>query len=269
MDRNDMLELSLGFAGLAERVAGHEDGGSALQRMVELAVKSVEGCRYATITQVRSKSSHLLATSDPVGSQLDRLQTELGEGPCLDAVSRDENFVITDLIHETRWPRFASLAARATDVRSVLVFRLAGSPPHVLAIYGDGAGGLGDEALDTATIFASHASTLVALVAAEEHSANLETALESSREIGIALGILMAHRKITQQAAFDLLRAASQNLHRKLRDIAGEVMETGALPDFPARAGGAGVPRAVPGAHLAMPAQLGLSESAGSPARSA
>jgi len=45
----------------------------------------------------------------------------------------------------------------------------------------------------------------------------------------------MAHRKITHEHAFDLLRSASQNLHRKLRDVAAEVMETGTLPDLPPR----------------------------------
>ena len=105
----------------------------------------------------------------------------------------------------------------------------------MLTLYGDEPAGFAEAAVHNATIFAAQAGTLVALVAAEDHSANLETALQSSREIGMALGILMAHRKITHEHAFDLLRSASQNLHRKLRDVAAEVMETGTLPDLPPR----------------------------------
>jgi hypothetical protein len=41
----------------------------------------------------------------------------------------------------------------------------------------------------------------------------------------------MAHHKVAQDDAFTLLRVASQGLHRKLRDIAVEVVETGTLPD--------------------------------------
>ncbi len=41
------------------------------------------------------------------------------------------------------------------------------------------------------------------------------------------------HRKITQDDAFALLRKASQHLHRKLRDIAAEVVETGTMPELP------------------------------------
>ena len=58
--------------------------------------------------------------------------------------------------------------------------------------------------------------------------------MESSRCIGVALGVLMSARKVTQEQAFALLRVASQNLHRKLRAVAAEVVETGTLPDLPA-----------------------------------
>lgn len=66
---------------------------------------------------------------------------------------------------------------------------------------------------------------------ADAAAANLQVALTSNRRIGTAIGILMAHRRITDTAAFDLLREASQRAHRKLRDIADDVVLTGALPD--------------------------------------
>jgi AmiR/NasT family two-component response regulator len=47
------------------------------------------------------------------------------------------------------------------------------------------------------------------------------------------MGILMANKRQTQEQAFTDLRIASQHLHRKLRDIAAEVIYTGALPDQP------------------------------------
>jgi hypothetical protein len=66
---------------------------------------------------------------------------------------------------------------------------------------------------------------------AEEATANLQVALASNRRIGTAIGILMAHRRITDDAAFELLRAASQRGHRKLRDIAEDVVLTGTVPE--------------------------------------
>lgn len=64
---------------------------------------------------------------------------------------------------------------------------------------------------------------------------NLETALASNREIGQAIGVLMATHKLTSEQAFGLLRVASQNSNRKLRDIAEDVVQTGVLERAPLR----------------------------------
>ena len=58
---------------------------------------------------------------------------------------------------------------------------------------------------------------------------NLHRALNSNREIGAAMGILMARHQLTSDQAFDLLRRVSQGAHRKVVAIAAEVIETGAL----------------------------------------
>jgi hypothetical protein len=63
-----------------------------------------------------------------------------------------------------------------------------------------------------------------------EKIANLERALVSARRIGAAMGVLMQAHKITDLDAFDLLRLASQRSHRKLPDVAEDVLLTGALP---------------------------------------
>jgi AmiR/NasT family two-component response regulator len=57
--------------------------------------------------------------------------------------------------------------------------------------------------------------------------AHLEAALVSSRRIGAAIGILMARRHVTYDQAFELLRVASQQGNRKLRDVAEDVIFTG------------------------------------------
>lgn len=59
---------------------------------------------------------------------------------------------------------------------------------------------------------------------------NLQAALLTARRIGAAVGILMFSCKITEAEAFTLLRHVSAHTHRKLRDIADEVVNTGRLP---------------------------------------
>jgi hypothetical protein len=65
---------------------------------------------------------------------------------------------------------------------------------------------------------------------AREKIANLEIALQSSRRIGQALGIMMDRLAVTEDEAFTRLRMASQRSHRKLRDIAEEIVYTGQIP---------------------------------------
>jgi hypothetical protein len=84
----------------------------------------------------------------------------------------------------------------------------------------------------TAVSATTNRTILVALHESEDNAAHLQVALNNSREIGTAIGVLMAHHKVTQDAAFALLRQASQTLHRKLRDVAAEVVTTGTLPDL-------------------------------------
>ncbi|QBX57252.1 ANTAR domain-containing protein [Nocardioides seonyuensis] len=63
-------------------------------------------------------------------------------------------------------------------------------------------------------------------VVSREHAAQMERALQSSRTIGTAVGILMAEREIRQDEAFTVLKAASRNSNRKLREVAQELVES-------------------------------------------
>jgi signal transduction histidine kinase/DNA-binding response OmpR family regulator len=73
------------------------------------------------------------------------------------------------------------------------------------------------------------AQRALALDHAEARADTLESALLTSRKIGMAMGILMARHRITSDAAFDMLRRHSANHNIKLRDLADDVLLTGAL----------------------------------------
>ncbi len=61
--------------------------------------------------------------------------------------------------------------------------------------------------------------------------ANLETAVESHRLIGQAVGILVERHKLLPAQAFDRLKQASQHRNLKLREVAAQVIETGIEPE--------------------------------------
>lgn len=67
------------------------------------------------------------------------------------------------------------------------------------------------------------------LQSAIERADNLDTALKSSRRIGMAMGILMAHRNLGETEAFHCLVQASQHQNRKLAHVAEDVIYTGHL----------------------------------------
>ncbi len=61
-------------------------------------------------------------------------------------------------------------------------------------------------------------------VLSREHAEQMEQALRSSREIGAAIGILMASRQLSQDEAFAALKQVSRQSNRKLRDIARDLV---------------------------------------------
>jgi hypothetical protein len=75
---------------------------------------------------------------------------------------------------------------------------------------------------------------------AESQAVNLQKALASSRRIGMAVGIVMAMRRLTEDQAFAVLRRASNHRNTKLSVVAEELILTGTLvsPEGRARSGG-------------------------------
>ncbi len=67
------------------------------------------------------------------------------------------------------------------------------------------------------------------VTARQTQADNLSIALTTNRQIATAIGIIMARHMLTSERAFDLLRRVSQHSHRKLYDIAMDVVDTGEL----------------------------------------
>jgi hypothetical protein len=83
--------------------------------------------------------------------------------------------------------------------------------------------------VDRAMILELRAEGLIS----QQHAAQLQEALHTSRRIGAAIGIIMANRGGSEADAFLTLSRASQNTNRKVRVVADEVVETGDVSDLP------------------------------------
>lgn len=220
---------------MAHRLHVAADDKAALAALVEVAAQRVDGAEYAGVTVGRDgdRFATVAASADLV-HRCDQIQYDLGSGPCVDAVLAGSVFNAADLRTDARWPEFGRRCVDATGILSMLSIRLfIESDADLIAglnMYSHTPGAFDEISESVANLLATHGALAVAKAAAEEKARNLERALKNSRDIGCAMGVLMASHKITRQQAFDLLRMASQHSHRKLAEIAVEVADTGALP---------------------------------------
>lgn len=231
----DLPGLANQFAAVARALASDVTVDATLQRVVDVAGVIVPGCHHAGVTVLRRGRPETPAATDEVSAEVDRVQYETGEGPCLSAILEQPTYRTGDLSAETRWPKFARPAVERTGVLSVLAYRLftEGDTLGALNLYSRERDAFDDEAEAIGTILAAQAALAFARAREREQISGLEQAVASNRSIGMAIGILMAIQRIGQDEAFDLLRRVSQRTNRKLREIADEVVHTGQLPGAP------------------------------------
>jgi transcriptional regulator with GAF, ATPase, and Fis domain len=225
-------DLADDFAELTREVSKDGSPTSTLDAICRLAVDVVDGAEHAAITLVRGARFSTVATSSDVPPQVDKLQYTTRQGPCIDAIIEADSYRANDLAGEGRWPDFTAAVVRETGIRSMLSHRLFLREDTLAALnlYAARPFAFDDHDTGLAAIFAAHAALAYQAALDHERVDNLETALQSNRRIGMAIGILMAVRKVTADDAFHLMRRLSQQSHRKLAEIAEDVIFTGDLP---------------------------------------
>jgi GAF domain-containing protein len=225
-------DLAEDFAELAREVSKDGTPSSTLDTICRLAVDVVDAAEHAAVTVVRNSRFSTVASSSEVPQRVDRLQYETREGPCIDAIIEAESYCSNDLGAESRWPHFAPAVVKRTGIRSMSSYRLFLREDSLAALnlYASRPHAFADSDVALGSIFASHAALAYQSARDHERVENLETALQSNRRIGMAIGILMAARKVTDAEAFALMRKLSQQTHRKLAEIAEDVIFTGDLP---------------------------------------
>jgi hypothetical protein len=220
------------FRELAELLYHGDDYDEVFTAAVAAAPRLVAGCDHASLMMRRGHAIRTIAASDAVAAAIDDAERELGEGPCLDAVVMDSAYHDASLVGGSRWPRLAARVLTQTGVRSMAGFRLRVSEDRTgaLNLFSDTEGGLTSESVDQGMVLASFIT--VALMASQDRRAadTLREGLHSNREIGKAVGLMMAFHKISDDEAFQMLRKASQDMNLKLADVARQVVEHHNLP---------------------------------------
>jgi GAF domain-containing protein len=232
-NEHGLARLGRQFSDLGAALSAADGSGLDPERVVQLAARSLPHTHHCALTLLRSGyQPRTLTATDAVPERVDALQYTTGEGPCLDASEGDSIVTSGDLATDERWPEFGPRCVEDTDIRSMLSVRLAigGEDQAAINFYSTAVEAFTESDIHLASVIAPFAALAVEQSLRADDAENLHAALTSSRQIGTAIGIIMARRLVTSSEAFELLREASQNLNRKLRDIAAEVEQTGTLP---------------------------------------
>ncbi|MCX2949703.1 GAF and ANTAR domain-containing protein [Lentzea sp. NEAU-D7] len=223
--------LAQQFATLTYSLLDATTTGEVLEQVVEAASRVVPGADLVSVTlRSRDGKFHTPVETDRVATELDQLQYDLGEGPCLDVADPAGPAVATapDLAASTSWPRFGPAAADRGlgAVLSTALLPEIQSPrlSGALNIYSHRQHGIDQTDHAIALLLATHASLALAHTEAVDiatlQAEQLRRAIDSRDVIGQAKGILMARRGLTADEAFDLLRRSSQHLNVKLVELA-------------------------------------------------
>ncbi|HRW18784.1 MAG TPA: GAF and ANTAR domain-containing protein [Dermatophilaceae bacterium] len=215
------------FRDLAARIYRADEPTQIYRAIVDAATDIVDGCDHASLMIVSSGAVRTAAASDEIAQLVDDYEKASGEGPCLDAITDELPHLDTDIETDSAWPRLSAHVVEQTPVRGMLGFRLLvdGRKAGALNVFSDTPGALTERSIDQATVLAAFASVALMAGSARQQATDLQTALHSNREIGKAVGLLMAAHKVPQERAFEILDRTSQELNIKLAEVAKRVVQ--------------------------------------------
>ena len=219
-------EASALFASLAEHLYRGDAEGDVYAAVTAAAVRLVAGCDRSCIMLVEKGGLRTVGATDEVAWQIDQLEKLADEGPCVDAIDEEAVQIDPDIRVATPWPKLAAMVLEQTPVKGMLGFRLLvdGRKAGALNLFSDTAGAFDDTSADQGAVIAAFASVALMTLSARREARELREGLASNREIGKAVGLLMAAHKVTAEEAFALLRKTSQDLNLKLAAVAGLVV---------------------------------------------
>jgi hypothetical protein len=166
-----------------------------------------------------------VAATDSLSAECDRLQYEVGEGPCVDAASGKGLVLSVDVGSDPRWRRYGPLAAGRFSVMAQFAYTMFAAQHTFggLNLYSASAVALDAEALALAEMFATQGAVAMGHKRTVDE---LSEGLETRQVIGQATGLLMERYGLDASGAFQFLTRMSQASNLALRLIADEIVRS-------------------------------------------
>lgn len=236
----EALQASEPLRWLAVRAAGDEPprAGAAPAEEILRATLDELGEAAATVFHASSAGIMLLdetgelrwlQSSDELTEAFERAQVKFHEGPCIDAFEQDTIVWSGDLRHDTRWPRM--YAVGYDNVRAMLCapIEAADGPVGTCNIISSEPRTWSQADIGAVRAYARALGTVLRS-AAEAHASSvlasqLQHALDQRVVIEQAKGVLMERNGLDSQAAFEWLRTTARSSHRRLVEVAAEVVQ--------------------------------------------
>lgn len=222
------------FADAARLLHAGDGQADVLPALCELAV-TMTGADHASVATVRGGRLRAVSATSDLPATADLLQLDTAQGPCVEAGREAATSRVGDLATDPRWPALGRRVVQELGLRSLLA--------HVLPVDGHSVGAVTVYAARPDAFTPEHESVLSILGAVasatlradrqEGRADALERALRASRRIGMAVGVLMATRRVTADDAWELLTAESMNRNIKVSSLAEHVIATGTFETPP------------------------------------
>jgi GAF domain-containing protein len=222
-------DLEEALQSLAAVLQGQRTLGGALAGIVEAATVSVPGCDAATVAISISGRPATAATSARVALELDMVQYDTDDGPCLRSFYTMESIRISLAEQRDEFPHLAAGAARH-GIRAVLSVPAVWDPEVVgtLNLYSRSSS-FDDSAKSIAAVLAAQVAIAISrspeFVAARSVAEAAQREADDQAQVDLATGLLMVNEACTAEQAAGLLRQAALDDERTVLEIAQRIIE--------------------------------------------
>lgn len=177
------------------------------------------------------------ASTNSIVKQADRLQYDLGDGPCLAAWASAQTVRVDDLRHDQHWPEWSRAGARLGLLSCIsvplLVQDVTGrSEPEAIGamkVYADVPHAFDERSEQVLSLLAGPAALILANLQARERAEQLSDALKDALHsrslIDMAKGVLMERLRVSERAALQVMIARARTQEIPLSAVAHETLE--------------------------------------------
>ncbi|WP_069165226.1 ANTAR domain-containing protein [Nocardia altamirensis] len=222
-------ELAIGMSKLTTLLLTGGDVAESLCAVADIVARMLPDSLMVGVTLAREQGAIVGGSTEAHVLLVEESRLSDGRDPSAQAIDTVEQVSIPDVAREQRWGAYPRRML-ANGVKSVHVqpFSASGAALGALALYSTQPHTFTAQIQQDALLTAEHIGVLLAVSDDAARNAalteQLRATLASRSTIDQALGIVMAERRCTRDAAFAVLRAQSQRRNIRVADLAVEII---------------------------------------------